>query len=110
MPNSRIKVGLVQNSCSLDVEANTAAAIRGVREAAAIGLPDPRWGETIAVCVVTQESEAEMEQAILQNCRARLANYKIPKRLIFVDSIPKNSMGKALKRELKLQFAPTTSG
>ena len=97
------------NVSSIEIE-NIVLETPGVREAAAIGLPDPRWGETIAVCVVTQESEAEMEQAILQNCRARLANYKIPKRLIFVDSIPKNSMGKALKRELKLQFAPTTSG
>jgi acyl-CoA synthetase (AMP-forming)/AMP-acid ligase II len=93
------------NVSSIEIE-NIVQETPGVREAAAIGLPDPRWGELIAVCVVTQEPAGEMEEKILAHCRERLANYKIPKRIIFVNDIPKNSMGKALKRELKQQFAP----
>jgi len=94
------------NVSSIEIE-NIVLEAPGVREAAAIGLPDPRWGEMIAVCVVTPEPHAQMEEKILAHCKERLANYKIPKRIIFVDDIPKNSMGKALKRELKQQFAPT---
>lgn len=95
------------NVSSIEVE-NVVLETPGVREAAAIGLPDPRWGEQIAVCVIAEQPGERLEQAILQRCRDQLANYKVPKRVIFVDAIPKNSMGKALKRELKAQFAPTS--
>jgi acyl-CoA synthetase (AMP-forming)/AMP-acid ligase II len=96
------------NVSSIEVE-NVVLEAQGVREAAAIGLPDPRWGEMIAVCVVAEGAQAACEQAIMDLCRARLANYKTPKRIIFVDAIPKNSMGKALKRELKAQFTSGTT-
>lgn len=93
------------NVSSIEVE-NVVMETPGVREAAAIGLPDPRWGEIIAICVVAERPDPRLEQAILERCRSALANFKLPKRVIFVDDIPKNSMGKALKRELKARFAP----
>ena len=79
--------------------------VEGVAESAVIGVSDPRWGEIVVACVVRKAGASVAEDVIIDHCREKLANYKVPKRVAFFDELPKNSMGKVLKRELK-QMAP----
>jgi acyl-CoA synthetase (AMP-forming)/AMP-acid ligase II len=77
-----------------------------VSEAAVIGLPDPVWGETVAAVVVLREGTSATEDEIIAVCRDRLAGFKKPKRVVFVDELPKTVSGKILKRHLRDRFAP----
>jgi acyl-CoA synthetase (AMP-forming)/AMP-acid ligase II len=77
-----------------------------VSEAAVIGLPDPTWGENVTAVVVLRPGAQATEADIIAACRDRLAGFKKPKRVIFVDELPKNVSGKILKRELRDRFAP----
>ena len=72
-----------------------------VKEAAVIGISDVHKGEVPKGFVVLKEGEAASEQEIIQYLRCRLAIYKIPKYIEFMASLPKNTTGKILKRELK---------
>jgi len=74
-----------------------------VLEAAVIGAPDPKWGEMV-VAVVCRRSEVEGEELIAY-CREQIASYKKPKRVVFIDALPRNASGKVLKRELRDQLA-----
>ncbi|MGI9623768.1 MAG: class I adenylate-forming enzyme family protein [Acidimicrobiales bacterium] len=78
-----------------------------VLEAAVIGVPDDRWGERVHAVVAKQEGSEVTDQVLLEYCRARLAGYKTPRSLEFVDALPKNITGKVLKTELR---APHWSG
>jgi long-chain acyl-CoA synthetase len=75
-----------------------------VSEAAVIGLPDPVWGESVTAVVVLREGTTATETEIVATCRDRLAGFKKPKRVEFVDELPKNVSGKILKRELRDRF------
>ncbi len=76
----------------------------GVSEAAVIGLPDATWGERVTA-VVTRRAGADVTEAdIISLCRDRLAGFKTPRRVEFVDELPKNVSGKILKRELRDRF------
>lgn len=76
----------------------------GVSEVAVIGLPDETWGEVVTA-VVTRRSGAEVsEEEVVAACRDHLAGYKKPRRVFFVDELPKNPSGKLLKRELRDRF------
>jgi acyl-CoA synthetase (AMP-forming)/AMP-acid ligase II len=77
-----------------------------VSEAAVIGLPDPTWGENVTAVVVLREGATADEREIIAVCRDRLAGFKAPKKVVFVDEIPKNVSGKILKRELRDALAP----
>lgn len=68
-----------------------------------IGLPDPRWIEAVTAVVVTGETVTE--QQLLDHAREKLAHFKAPKRILFVDELPRNASGKILKRELRDRFA-----
>ncbi len=73
----------------------------GVVEAAVIGAPDPTWGEKVVAVVVRREGQ-EVDQAnLIAFCRERIASYKKPKHVVFIDALPKNASGKVLKRELR---------
>ncbi|MGI5820001.1 MAG: class I adenylate-forming enzyme family protein [Armatimonadota bacterium] len=74
-------------------------ALPGVRECAVFGLPHPRRGEMVAVAVVTDGSPLT-EQQIREWCADRIVDYSVPSRVIFTDCLPRNTMGKVLKREL----------
>ena len=80
--------------------------IPGVSEVAVIGLADEKWGEIACAIVVADQSEVS-EQQILEFCRTRLARYKLPKKVIFAEAIPRNPTGKILKRVLRDQYAVT---
>ena len=80
-----------------------------VAESAVIGLPHPDFGEGVTAVVVRQQrADAEAntleEAAIIQHLDGRLAKYKQPKRVFFVDELPRNTMGKVQKNELRKQF------
>jgi fatty-acyl-CoA synthase len=70
-----------------------------VADAAVVGVPDERWGETgLAVVVVRRQVD---EEELLAHCRARLASFKVPRAVRFVDELPRSGMGKVLKEQLR---------
>jgi fatty-acyl-CoA synthase len=75
----------------------------GVAEVAVIGLPDERWIEAVTAVVVPRG--AVSEQDLIAHVREKLAHFKAPKRVEFVDELPRNASGKILKRELRNRFA-----
>ena len=75
-----------------------------VGEAAVIGIPDPKWGEVGRALVVVKPGQTVSELDVLEFCQGRLAKYKIPKSVIFIDALPRNAAGKVLKTELRKQF------
>src|SRR5208283_1724044 len=75
----------------------------GIKEAAVIGVPDPRKGEQPVAFVTVTEGQAVEEKALLQFVRGKLADYKVPKRVVFVPALPRNTTGKILKTELRKQ-------
>ena len=76
------------------------ARLDGVAESAVIGVPDPRLGEVGRAYLVTRPGHVLDEAEVLAFCRARLANYKVPRRVVFRDALPRNPSGKVVKRRL----------
>ncbi|MEW2560183.1 acyl-CoA synthetase [Streptomyces griseorubiginosus] len=74
-----------------------------VAEVAVIGLPDERWVEAVTAVVVPRGEVTEAE--LLTHAREKLSHFKAPKRVLFVDELPRNASGKILKRELRDRFA-----
>jgi fatty-acyl-CoA synthase len=76
-----------------------------VSEVAVVGLPHPRWVEAVVAIVVRKPGAPLDEPEVLAHCVARLAGFKQPKAVVFVDALPKNPSGKLLKRELRQAHA-----
>lgn len=76
-----------------------------IQMCAVIGMPDEKWGEVGVACVVLKPGKEVSEKALLEYLRDNLARYKVPKRVVFLDSLPLSGMGKILKRELQEQIA-----
>jgi len=86
-------------------------ALPGIFESAVIGLPHPDFGEGVTAVIVRSEGAHEpTDDQALNALRARLAAYKLPKRFIFVDHLPRNSMGKVQKNLLREQYAGLYAG
>jgi fatty-acyl-CoA synthase len=75
-----------------------------VQEVAVIGLPDPKWVEKVAAIIVAKPGEKITEDEIIAHCRKELAGFKVPKKVIFVDQLPKTPTGKILKREMRVMY------
>jgi len=75
-----------------------------VEEAAVIGVPDPDWGQQPRAIVALKKGEDTTQEEIMEYCRTRLAGFKRPRSVIFVDSIPRNQLGKLLKKELREKY------
>ncbi|MCX6032627.1 MAG: long-chain fatty acid--CoA ligase [Chloroflexi bacterium] len=75
-----------------------------VHMAAAVGIPDPKWGEVGLACVVLKPGAAVTAEELLAHLAGHLARYKVPKRVEFLDALPLSGMGKILKRELRERF------
>lgn len=91
------------NVASREVE-EVLLAMPGIRDVAVIGTPHERWVETVTAVVVRAEGGPGPEE-ILDFARQRLSGPKLPRRIEFVDELPRNAMGKVLKRELRARFA-----
>ncbi len=77
----------------------------GVVESAVIGVPHPDFGEGVTAIVVRQSEAATDEGAVLDGLKDRLARYKQPKRIIFIEDLPRNTMGKVQKNVLRDSYA-----
>ncbi len=75
-----------------------------ILEVAVVGVPDEKWGESPRACVVLRRGEAITIEEITGYCDGRIARYKHPRSLFTLDALPRNSMGKVLRRELREQF------
>jgi malonyl-CoA/methylmalonyl-CoA synthetase len=82
-------------------------AISGVSESAVIGLPHPDFGEGVVAVVVRAKSSAISEQDVIGALSDRLAKFKQPKRVFFVDELPRNAMGKVQKNVLREIYGRT---
>lgn len=76
-----------------------------VSEVAVIGLPDPKWIEAVTALVVLRPGQEVGIDELVAHARERLAPYKVPKAVHFVDALPRNTAGKILKRTLRQEFA-----
>jgi acyl-CoA synthetase (AMP-forming)/AMP-acid ligase II len=76
----------------------------GVEDAAVLGVPDPTYGEAVVAVIQPRSGEKLHETDIVEHCRARVAGYKKPKHVVFVDALPRNSLGKVVKRELRIRI------
>ncbi|MFV3127261.1 acyl-CoA synthetase [Niveispirillum sp. KHB5.9] len=72
-----------------------------VSEVAVVGTPHPRWIEAVTAFIVPKAGAAVTEADILAHCAAHLAGFKAPKRVVFVENLPRNASGKILKRDLR---------
>lgn len=78
----------------------------GVIESAIIGVPHPDFGEAVTAVVIRDASHTDCtEEKIIAALKAKLANYKIPKRILFIDELPRNTMGKVQKNLLRDAYA-----
>lgn len=77
---------------------------KGVREVAVVSAPDDHWGEIVVACVVPHSGSGLREEELIDWVGRHLAGYKRPKRVVFMDELPKGSTNKVLKRQLKSSF------
>ncbi len=76
-----------------------------VSEVAVVGLPDDKWIEAVTAFVTLRQGHEVDEAALVAHAREHLAGYKLPKKVVFVDHLPRNTAGKLLKRELRKYLA-----
>ena len=97
-----------ENIYSREVE-EAVMAHPAVMECAAIGIPDPKWGEVVQAVVVCKPGRTLSEAELLVHCRTLIANYKCPRRLVLLDELPRTGTGKVSKLALREQARRATS-
>lgn len=92
-----------ENVYSLEVE----AALHqhpGVHECAVVGVPDEVYGEALLGVVVPRPGASLCGEELIEHCRGRIGGYKIPRRYVFLDALPRSAINKVLKNELRQRF------
>ena len=89
-----------ENIYSAEVE-EVLYAHPGILETAVVGIPDPKWGETVKAFAVLKPGKETTADEIIGFCKKSLAGYKCPKYIDFIKSLPRNAAGKVLKKELR---------
>ncbi|MEO8508194.1 MAG: malonyl-CoA synthase [Betaproteobacteria bacterium] len=82
--------------------------IEGVEESAVVGMPDPDFGEAVAVVIVGKPGHSLSEASVIGALRGEIASFKLPKRVYFLEQLPRNAMGKVQKSLLREQFSSTS--
>jgi acyl-CoA synthetase (AMP-forming)/AMP-acid ligase II len=97
-----------ENVASREVE-DVVGSHPAIARVAVVGLPDPRWGEAVCAAVVLRPAHDrpadDVEADVIAHARARLAGYKVPKRVVVLDDLPTNAGGKVVKPELRRLLA-----
>ena len=81
----------------------------GVEECAVVGMVDARWGETGLAFVVPRRGRRPAPEALATHCSRHLARYKVPRKFVLVDALPRNAAGKVLKTRLRESAATIAS-
>ena len=76
-----------------------------VSEVAVVGVPDKKWGEAVFAAIVPRAGATLTEAQIIEHCRQHIGGYKIPRRMAFMDTLPKTAMGKIQKTELRRMYS-----
>jgi len=93
-----------ENVASRDVE-ETIYKLPQVSEVAVIGVPHPRWVEAVVAVIVVKAEATLSKETVHAHCAEHLAHFKVPKDVVFAETLPKNPSGKLLKRELRREHA-----
>ena len=75
-----------------------------VEEVAVVGLDHPRWVEAVAAVIKLRAGATATEEEIMAHCKKHLSSFKVPKKIIFVEALPKTPTGKILKRQMRESF------
>lgn len=75
-----------------------------VKETCVFGIPDEKWGESVAAHVILKDGETISDEDLIQLCKEHLASFKKPKEIKIVDQLPKSSYGKILKKEIRKEY------
>jgi acyl-CoA synthetase (AMP-forming)/AMP-acid ligase II len=75
-----------------------------VLEAAVIGIPDTKWGESVKAVLALKPGKRLSEEEVIEFCKTKLASYKKPKSVEFVDALPKSAAGKILKTVIREKY------
>jgi malonyl-CoA/methylmalonyl-CoA synthetase len=79
--------------------------MNGVDESAVIGVPHPDFGEAVVAVVVSKPGAKLNSDAMIADLKGKIANFKVPKRVIIVSELPRNAMGKVQKNILRQTYA-----
>src|SRR5882757_2496804 len=93
-----------ENVYATEVE-SVLVEIADVAEACVVGVPDERWGETVAAAIVVAPGASLDARRIIEECRANLAHYKCPTRVWLAAGLPRNATGKVMRTEVRRHFA-----
>ena len=94
-----------QNVFAPEVEAAIFSHAK-VKDCTVIGLPDEKWGEKITAVIILKPGEKASEEEFIEYCKGKIAPFKVPKTVIFTDSIPRTPTGKAQKFILVDKYSP----
>jgi malonyl-CoA/methylmalonyl-CoA synthetase len=78
--------------------------VEGVAESSVVGIADAKWGEKVVAAIVTKSGAKVNFDKIVAHCKKHLHSWKSPKEIVFVEALPRNTMGKVLKEEVKKLF------
>lgn len=90
-----------ENIYPREVENCIALLENDVADVAVVGAPHPKWGETPVAFVVRKEGSLVTQEAVIAHCEERIAHYKRPSRVVFLEALPKDPLGKVMRRTLK---------